>query len=165
MIRSAKTNLKGYHSKIEKQDIILHKFQIEKYDLVLSRLVLHYIKHLEQILEGIKNSLKVNGVFVCSMEHPIITSCYDSYHQKTKRESWLVDNYFSSGERVNIWIGKKVVKYHKTLEEYFQLSKNAGFEILDMRESKPIESNFEVKEEYERRMKIPLFIIFKLKRK
>ena len=45
---------------------------------------------------------------------------------------WMVADYFYRG-RIEPWIDKKVVKYHRTIEEYDQPLKEAGFRIEDRR--------------------------------
>lgn len=165
MAALAQENLKKANAKIEIGDIEAVAFGKSKYDLVLSRLVLHYIEDLVPLMKKISACLKEKGEFVFSVEHPIITSSYESYHQKVKRSNWIVDNYFNNGERVNEWLGKKVIKFHRTLETYWQLFKQSNFEVMEIRESKPIRSQFDQIEAYERRKRIPLFIIFKLKKK
>ena len=133
--------------------------------LIISRLAFHYIKDLAPVFKGIDTSLKKGGIVVFSVEHPIITSCYEAYHQKVKRGNWIVDNYFKSGERINNWIGKDVVKYHRTIAEYFQLFQKTGFNLVQLEESKPDKANFTNLVEYERRSRIPLFLFFKLEKK
>lgn len=165
MASLAKENLKGYNSEIELGEIERTEYKPAEYDIVISRLVLHYLEDLESVLKKIKVSLKDQGEFIFSVEHPIITSSYESYHKKGKRGNWIVDNYFDSGERINEWIGKKVVKYHKTLEEYWQIIRKIDLEIVELRESKPQKLNFESEEEFQRRKRIPLFLIFKLRKK
>ena len=160
----AKKNLEGFDYEILNKDLIEIELTKEAYDIVLSRLVFHYIEDLDKIFRKIHKSIKRDGVFVFSVEHPIITSNYESYHKEVKRGNWIVDNYFSMGERVNKWIDKEVIKYHKTIEEYWSLIKKSGFEILEIKESKPRKSNFEDESEYDRRKRIPLFMIFKLKK-
>jgi SAM-dependent methyltransferase len=161
----ARENLKSFSSVIEVGDIEKVEFESMKYDIIVSRLVLHYIEDIGRLLKRIRESLIENGEFIFSIEHPIITSCYEAYHKEVKRGNWIVDNYFKTGERVNIWIGKNVVKYHKTLEDYWRIIKDSNLEVIEIRESKPQESNFEVKEEFERRNRVPLFLMFKLKKK
>jgi len=164
MYQLAVKHLPTKSCKIEKEDIEKYSYPMNKYDLIIARLVFHYIENLEALFYKLKNSLKTEGKLIFSIEHPIITSCYDSYSQKGKRKNWIVDNYFESGERINTWIEKDVIKYHKTLEEYFQIIQKSNFEILTIRESKPQKKYFSDDEEYHRRMKIPLFLIFKLKK-
>lgn len=165
MLKLAETNLAGYNCKLQNENIEETAFLKSEYDLILSRLVLHYIEDVDTLLQRVCESLKTESTFIFSIEHPVITSCYESYHQKVKRGNWIVDNYFDSGKRINEWMGKKVIKYHRTLEEYWRLIHKAGFQVIEIRESKPQKANFEKNEEYERRKRIPLFLIFKLQKK
>lgn len=166
MYQLALKNLPKENVLVEHLDIEHHDYAEAKYDLILSRLVFHYIEDLERLFKRIHQSLKKDGELIFSIEHPVITSCYKAYNDKSikKRQYWIVDDYFTSGERVNTWIEKEVIKYHKTLEEYFQIIKNTNFELLNLRESKPQKQNFENEEDYKRRMRIPLFLILKLKK-
>lgn len=45
-----------------------------------------------------------------------------------------------------------------TLEEYFDLVIDVGFELLRIRESRPEKDNFLSESEYQRRLRIPLFL-------
>lgn len=165
MFKLAKKNLQSYNAKVLQDNIENIELEKNKFDIVLSRLVLHYIENLKPVLNEINSSLTKNGIFVLSIEHPIITSCYDAYHKKSNRGNWIVDNYFSDGERINNWINKDVIKFHKTIEHYWTLFKHANFEVSEIRESNPIESNFEDSYEFKRRKRIPLFMMFKLTKK
>ena len=164
MIRLAQQHLAQQNVLLDKKNIETFDFPIAAFDLIFSRLAFHYVKDLAPVFKGIYKSLKSEGIFVFSVEHPIITSCYEAYHQKEKRGNWIVDNYFKSGERINKWIGKEVVKYHRTIAEYFQLFEETGFKVVKVEESKPKKSNFTNQLEYERRNRIPLFMFFKLKK-
>lgn len=70
------------------------------FDLVTSRLALHYIEHLTIIFQNVYETLKTNGTFTFSVQHPIITSSFESLQTSGKRTSWLVDDYFKLGKRV-----------------------------------------------------------------
>lgn len=164
MASLAQENLAGYNAEIRIADIETFESKVEEFDVVISRLVFHYIEDLDALFEKVRSSLRDKGTFIFSIEHPVITSNYESYHGNAKRGNWVVDNYFDSGKRINEWHGKKVIKYHKTLEEYWEVINKAGFEVMALRESKPLKSNFENEEEYLRRKRIPLFLIFKLKK-
>ncbi|ESU33239.1 hypothetical protein G3A_07260 [Bacillus sp. 17376] len=52
-----------------------------------------------------------------------------------------------------------MIKYHRTIEEYFQLLLKTGFAVDDLREGTPRAENFSSKEEYERRMRIPVVLM------
>ena len=145
------------NSRIQTCDIENFDFPRNEYEVVISRLVFHLLENLELLFESIRNCFKENGLFIFSVEHPIITSNYESYHKQNKRKNWIVDNYFNTGERTNIWIGKKVIKYHRTLEDYWNLIKDSNFLIEDFKEAKPVKMYFESELEYQRRNRIPLF--------
>ncbi len=164
MARLAKKNLKGYPSEIQSGDIEEVAYPPARYDIVIARLVLHYVYDLASILKKIKGCLKKEGRCIFSVEHPLITSCYQSYDAQTKRTNWMVDHYFDTGERTHKWLGKKVVKYHKTIEDYWQIINNLNLEIVALRESKPKRSFFKNEDEYNRRNRIPLYLIVSLKK-
>ncbi|HEY9656896.1 MAG TPA: class I SAM-dependent methyltransferase [Allocoleopsis sp.] len=131
--------------------------QSEQTDLVSSRLALHYVENLKPVFQEAYQALRPGGRMIFSVEHPVITSNFASLAEG-RRTTWVVDNYFRLGARVHQWLGHEVTKYHRTLEEYFDLITTAGFELERIRESRPQAQNFSSQEEYERRMRIPLFL-------
>ncbi|MDT3493279.1 class I SAM-dependent methyltransferase [Bacillus toyonensis] len=134
------------------------------FDLVTSRLALHYIEHLHIIFQNVYKTLKTNGTFIFSVQHPVITSSFESLQTSGKRTSWFVDDYFKLGKRVEPWIDQEVIKYHRTMEEYFTLLQQAGFTIINLKEATPNQTYFQSEEEYERRLRIPLFLLFSCKK-
>jgi len=139
-------------------------FQTGNYDLIVSRLALHYLADLKDIVRKVHKTLANDGRFVFSVQHPVLTSSIKSAAASASKADWIVDDYFNSGERVEPWIDKKVVKYHRTIEEYYQLLKQAGFMIEDIREGTPRVEEFSSENEYKRRMRIPLFLLFSCKK-
>lgn len=133
-----------------------------EYDLIISRMVLHYIENLDSLLKEVYTGLKPDGKFVFSVMHPVLTSTFDHFSGKEKRTHWVVDNYFESGKRVETWMDHSVVKYHRTLEEYFSLVLSAGFTIKNVKEAAPRRELFHDEEEYKRRTRIPLMLILEL---
>lgn len=133
----------------------------EQYDLVISRLVIHYLQDLKPIFDSIRSALIPYGQFIFSVQHPVLTSSVNSATTSERKSDWIVDNYFESGKRKEPWIGESVVKYHRTFEEYFQSLKDIGFKIEGIRECKPNSQFFNSEGEYMRRMRIPLFLVFK----
>jgi SAM-dependent methyltransferase len=130
------------------------------FDVVVSRLVLHYILQLDRLLKGVYQSLMVGGRLVFSVEHPVITSCNRSYPPGSIRQDWIVDDYFDAGPRTPIWMGKKVMKVHRTVEDYFLGLQTAGFIVESLRESRPRRELFASEETFQRRKRIPLFLLF-----
>jgi SAM-dependent methyltransferase len=129
------------------------------FDLVISRLALHYVADLAPIFTKVYNAIAPSGQFVFSVEHPVITSFDAGWTAGTPRQDWIVDNYFTTGLRVTNWLGATVQKYHRTVEDYFHLLQENRFIITDLREAHPQHEYFQDLETYERRKRIPLFLI------
>ncbi|TCS96879.1 class I SAM-dependent DNA methyltransferase [Hazenella coriacea] len=132
-------------------------FPTNAFDLVTSRLVLHYLEEIESVFRNIYHSIVQGGRFIFSVEHPVITSTL----QKTGlRTSWTVDQYFINGFREQEWLGSTVQKYHRTIEDYFSTLQIVGFKIKTLRESRPNPKYFIHEETYQRRLRVPLFLFF-----
>lgn len=132
-----------------------------EYDKIVSRLVLHYIEDIDKLFNNVYQSLKSGGSFVFSVEHPVMTSSYGLSKPAGQKEDWTVDKYFITGEREQAWLGSTVKKFHRTIEDYFDALQKAGFLVEQLRESRPDERLFSNKETYERRRRIPLFLMMK----
>lgn len=157
MVELAYQTLAGTSGKVRHEKIELWRSQSERTDLVTSRLALNYVEYLQPVFQEVYKVLRPNGRFILSVEHPVITSNFASLADG-RRTTWLVDNYFKLGARVHLWLGHRVTKYHHTLEDYFNLLTETGFELERIRESCPQKENFLNQEEYERRLRIPLFL-------
>ncbi len=129
------------------------------FDLVLSRLALHYVEDVATAFRRVFGALVPGGRFVFSVEHPVITSCDRAYPAGTQRQGWIVDDYHVQGRRVTTWLGGEVVKYHRTVEEYVSGLLRAGFVLEGLREATPRRSAFLRDETYRRRQRIPLFLL------
>lgn len=157
MVDIASQTLTNTSGKVNCQSIEKWRAHEEQADLVSSRLALNYVEKLQPVLQEMYKALRPNGRAIISIEHPVITSNFASL-ATGRRTTWLVDNYFKPGERVHTWLGHEVTKYHHTLEEYFDLFTATGFAIERVRESRPQRDNFLSEKEYERRLRIPLFL-------
>ncbi|MBT2601446.1 class I SAM-dependent methyltransferase [Bacillus sp. ISL-53] len=164
MVREATKNLNGTEGKVHLASMETWNFEADNYDLVVSRLALHYLEELNFLFKEVHKSLTDNGKFIFSVQHPVLTSSTKSAAVSSSKTNWIVDDYFNSGVRIEPWIDKKVVKYHRTIEEYYQLLKQAGFMIEDMREGTPRPEEINSESEYKRRMRIPLFLMFSCKK-
>src|SRR5690606_36192010 len=102
-------------------------FPEKTYDIVESRLAIHYLAEVDQLFQSIYKTLKAEGRFVFSVQHPLTTSSFASKLPGEKRSNWLVDDYFKEGERQEPCIDKIVVKHHRTIESYFTALTKAGF--------------------------------------
>ncbi|MBE9226365.1 class I SAM-dependent methyltransferase [Phormidium sp. LEGE 05292] len=157
MVNLALETLANTSGKVHHQSIETWKAQSEQADLVSSRLALNYVEHLKPVFQQMYQALRPGGRLVISVEHPAITSNFASLAEG-RRTNWLIDNYFRPGARVHTWLGQEITKYHRTLEEYFDLVIDTGFELVRIRESRPQKDNFWSESEYQRRLRIPLFL-------
>lgn len=157
MLGRARKTLEGTPGKVHRESIETWRANENVANLVVSRLALHYIEDLRSVFKEIYKALRPGGQLMLSVEHPVITSSYTSLAQG-KRTSWTVDDYFKPGARVHTWLGQEVTKYHHTLEDYFDLVADVGFALERIRESRPQRGNFHSEQEYERRLRIPLFL-------
>jgi len=162
MIDLAKQQIKHELIMLERVDLEEWNPPVAQYDLVVSRLVFHYLEDLHTIFDHIHTALKPGGAIIFSVEHPVITSTLQPAGLRT---SWVVDHYFSMGYRTQQWLGGSVEKYHRTLEEYFQLLQESGFTIERLKESSPRREFFLSDETFERRKRIPLFLFLKATKK
>lgn len=164
MFAEAQKNLTDVRAQLVRDDIQNWTFPTAGFDRVISRLVLHYIGDVSGIFTRVFNALTPGGLFVFSVEHPVITSCDRVWRGEGKRQDWVVDDYFRPGRRVTSWLGSEVIKYHRTIEDYVEALNSSGFRINALREGRPDASLFEDPGEHERRMRIPLFLIVSAER-
>ncbi|MEK4529542.1 class I SAM-dependent methyltransferase [Paenibacillus sp. BGI2013] len=155
MIQAANESVKGLNARIEQAFMEDWTYPAGAYDLVISRLAVHYIEDVESLFRNIYNTLKENGTFVFSVEHPVITS---TLQPSGTRTDWVVDQYFVEGYREQQWLGGSVKKMHRSIESYFMALQRAGFHVEHLRESAPQRAYFVNEETYLRRQRIPLFL-------
>ncbi|MBD2022153.1 class I SAM-dependent methyltransferase [Leptolyngbya sp. FACHB-36] len=160
MVETAAQTLTGTSGQVIPQTIEDWIYPPIAFDLVLARLALHYIADLAPVFTNVFQTLADGGQFVFSVEHLVITSCDRGWADGTPRQDWIVDDYFSTGVRVVNWLGSTVQKYHRTIENYFHLLQATGFRIEELREAHPQRNHFYDTQTYERRKRIPLFLIF-----
>ncbi|HUP27522.1 MAG TPA: class I SAM-dependent methyltransferase [Chloroflexia bacterium] len=130
------------------------------FDLVISRLALHYIadEDISPLFSNVSATLRPGGRFVFSVLHPVFTSSARSLQESARHQDWIVDEYFVPGPRVFPWLGAQVTWHHRTVEDYVMALQGAGFTLTRLRESRPDPSQFFDQSEYERRRRIPLFL-------
>ena len=160
MIGLAAANLEGVNADLTLAIMESFVFPENTYDIVSSRLAIHYLPEVDELFRNVYESLKAEGKFVFSVQHPLTISSFSSKMSGEKRSNWLVDDYFKEGERHEPWIDKIVVKHHRTIESYFTSLTKAGFSVTNVREGKPERQYFSSDEEYSRRMRIPVILAF-----
>jgi len=158
MVQLAQKNLQDVAGEVVHQSMEDWNYPAASFDLVISRLALHYVADLEEQFGQVNRTLKENGRFIFSIVHPVITSSDKSREGGGMRQDWIVDDYFSPGPRKVYLGGVFVEQVHHTIEEIFTALRRAGFHIEHLRESCPQRANFTDEQLYERRKRIPLFL-------
>ncbi|KAB7666434.1 class I SAM-dependent methyltransferase [Bacillus sp. B1-b2] len=160
MVHVARNNVTNLNGFIHHDTMESYQFPVNRYDVVASRMAIHYVSDIFSLFSEIHTTLKENGNFIFSVQHPLTTSSFLSTQSGSKRENWIVDDYFMEGERKEPWIGSIVVKYHRTIEQYFTTLTKVGFTINHLREGVPKREYFTNEDEYNRRLRIPLVLVF-----
>lgn len=158
MVAVARGAVSGATAEIVHNKIEEWPFPNEQFDLVVSRLALHYVADLATTFHQVYKTLRRGGRFVFSMVHPVITSSDKSRGGGGQRLDWIVDDYFVPGPRSVYFMGDQVEQYHRTIEEIFGAMQQAGFVVEQLRESCPQPQHFTDEELLERRRRIPLFL-------
>lgn len=115
-------------------------FDPESFDVIISSLAFHYVKDFDRLVKNIHRWLKTGGLLVFSAEHPVFTSSgsQDWFYDKDGNiMHFPVDNYYYEGRREAVFLGEKVIKYHRTLTTYLELLLQTGFEICHVVEPRP----------------------------
>lgn len=140
MIEEAKKRNGDERIRYEVCSLEEYAYPRETYDLVVSNLVLHYVRDLDRIYGNVYRTLKPGGVFIFNIEHPVFTG---SVNQEWVRDEngtaqyWPVDRYFYPGERKTSFLGHTVTKEHHTLTQILTGLLQAGFAIEAVEEAIP----------------------------
>lgn len=115
-------------------------FPDNAFDVILSSLAFHYIEKFEPLVANIFRWLQEGGHLVFSVEHPVFTAygTQDWYYDENgKILHFPVDNYYYEGRREAVFLGEKVIKYHRTLTTYLNTLLQNGFELRHVIEPQP----------------------------
>lgn len=159
MIERATETLKGTSGTISLGTIEAFIAPPNSYDVVVSRVALHYVEDIGAVLHACYICLANSGRLIFSVVHPVISS-RDARAAGEKRSSWVVDEYFDRGPRVQNWLGGKVLWFHRTTEDYVAEMHHAGFRLSRLSECEPRRERFDGDvDEFKRRRRIPLFLL------
>jgi SAM-dependent methyltransferase len=158
MIGSARAGSTDGRVSFEQGDIEDLKTGAGEFDIVVSRMALHYVDRLGLVFERVHRALSEGGRLIFSVVHPVITS-----HENPgvgPRTSWTVDGYFDRGPRERTWFGSTVVWYHRTVEDYVHLVTDHGFRLEVLSECEPSAAHLaDDADELARRRRVPLMLL------
>ena len=108
-------------------------FPPERFDLIVSSLVLHYVDDYAGLVRRIARWLLPGGVFVYSTEHPIFTARLPGdgwvLDDEGRRVRWGLDRYADEGAREETWFVPGVRKVHRTLATLINGLVDAGLVV------------------------------------
>lgn len=130
-----------------------YEYPQQRFDLVISNLVLHYLEDLDGIYRKVFHTLKPGGVFLFNIEHPTFTAGVNQQWvmEGERRLYWPVDDYYYPGPRQSDFLGHTIVKQHHTLTQILGGLLRTGFRIEAVEEAMPPEQWRELMPEEMRR--------------
>jgi SAM-dependent methyltransferase len=160
MVAQARRILEGTAGEVRCQDVRDLVCRPAVFDVVVARLVLHYLPDIVTLLRNCRHWLASAGRLVVTVPHPVITSHEPADRSGLPRTGWEVDDYFEQGERIREWMGSTVVWHHRTVEEYVGTLHDCGFVLTALSECPPAEGLLTGHpEELRRRRRTPLFLL------
>ena len=160
MAEVARETLRGTPGEVERGDIEDFAAPPGAFDVVVSRMALHYVEDVARVLSACHACLAPGGRVVFTVVHPVITSHDARASTEELRRDWVVDDYFAGGPRELDWLGARVVWHHRTVEAYVAALQDAGFDLVALRECAPRPERFAGDEaELARRRRIPMFLL------
>ena len=150
----------------------------QPYDLIYSSLTFHYVEDWSELFAKLYQALKPQGELLFSVQHPVKWGSATTRSkqankfllgyekQKTTAGFTVWGDYLTPREIHDTLFGKiPITHYHKPISEMVNTFIRSGFEIVQMLEPLPIaESKQTHPDFYKTYAKIPLFVIFKLRR-
>lgn len=139
-----------------------YEYPVERFDVVISSLVLHYVEDLNSVFKKIYSTLKAGGNFIFNIEHPVLTANEKQEWEHDENGSithWAVDNYFDEKKINTAFLGCDVVKYHKTLASIINGLLDSGFVIKRISEPYPSEKMLNENEYMKYELKRPMMLI------
>lgn len=122
-------------------------FEAGSFDAVISSLAFHYVKDYEGMIGKIYRWLAPGGSLVFSAEHPVFTAQGPQdwyYGEDGEILHFPVDRYYYEGEREAVFLGERVIKYHRTLTTYLNTLLRQGFTLRRVVEPEPPEDMLEL---------------------
>ncbi|MFS0879708.1 class I SAM-dependent methyltransferase [Metabacillus niabensis] len=140
----------------------------QKFDIIISSLMVHYIEDYTRLIEKIVSLLNTNGEFIFSTEHPIVTARKEMNNwiidEDGNKLHWGLDNYQEEGKREEHWYIEGVVKYHRTISTLINTLINSGLVLEKIIEPQAIPIGLEKMPKLEDEKRRPSIIVIKARK-
>jgi hypothetical protein len=103
----------------------------------------HFVDDLIALLKLIGYWLKLGGLLVFSVRHPVRTANPNGEVVTTNGVSWQLNNYFAEGPREFRWLGAECINYHRTLSTYLRYVREAGLQLDTLEEPNDLGQTYE----------------------
>lgn len=159
-----KAMMQNNDSKIEYRQCAIEDYEYPEntFDIVISSLTLHYIESFDFVCKKVFQTLKNNGHFIFSVEHPIFTSNGTQeweYNEDGSIKHWPVDHYFDERIIHSNFLGEEVIKYHKTLTHFINTLIENNFTIKKLVEPQPEKKMLEENESMCDELRRPMMLL------
>ena len=132
MLALAESESSGFEKTLQYRRCFIEEFDAPdgSIDLVVSSMALHYVENIELVFGKIARWLSPRGVFIFSVEHPIFTAGPREWMAHSDcRKAWAVADYSQEGVRVVPWLGRNVLKHHRTFATILNALLHHGFAV------------------------------------
>lgn len=154
MLAEAKKKVSSSIVRFVCQPVEEYDFTEVQFDLILSSMTLHYIADLKTLFQKIYASLKPQGQFLFSIEHPINTAMLQPLDNVLSRM-----NYAIEGSRKQDWFVKDVIKYHHKTSTIIEIALDAGFVLKNLQEPTPDKKLLERRPDFKKHIEYPPMLI------
>jgi ubiquinone/menaquinone biosynthesis C-methylase UbiE len=137
-----------------------------EFDLVYSSLAFHYLEDFSGVTAKVHRSLKPDGHFVFSIEHPVYMAPEHPEWTVNAQGSrvWPVNRYFAEGPRETDWLTKGVIKQHRTMGTTLNVLLRQGFRLTHVEEWQPTEEQIEMWPDSAENRERPIFLLVAARR-
>lgn len=140
------------------------QFKDNLFDIVTASFVLDHVENLEAAIKEVKRVLKIDGIFIFSVPHPIS----NMFRHSKPNEFIPTDSYFSRETLFHniVGDGTKMLGIRRQLQDYFQPQTKNGFVLMDFVENQPDEDWLKKYENFNPDyLKFPCVCFFRWKKK
>jgi tetratricopeptide (TPR) repeat protein len=105
----------------------------QKFDIILSSFTLSYIEHIAGVFCNVRKVIKDGGIFVFSLEHPLMTNTSEEDYLFFQGKSYpLMKNYFHTGKEERTWKNGTIVAYKRKMEDIINPLLSSGFRLIQI---------------------------------